>query len=78
LVPNQVEICWKSPGALGTDKTGLKGAYAFTLDWTSDASHPDSDALVAALKDQLGLDLKLGTVPKEMLIVDHVERVGSN
>jgi uncharacterized protein (TIGR03435 family) len=58
------------------DKTGLTGAYAFTLDWTSDANHPDFDALVAALKDQLGLDLKLETTPMEMLIVDHVERVG--
>jgi uncharacterized protein (TIGR03435 family) len=63
---------------VGVDKTGLKEAYAFTLDWTSDANHPGSDALVAALKDQLGLDLKLGTVPKEMLVVDHAERVGSN
>jgi uncharacterized protein (TIGR03435 family) len=61
---------------VGQDKTGLKGAYTFTLDWTSDSNHPD--ALVAALKDQLGLDLKLGTVPKEMLVVDHAERVGSN
>jgi uncharacterized protein (TIGR03435 family) len=58
------------------DKTGLKDAYTFTLDWTSDANHPDFDALVAALKDQLGLDLKLGTAPTEMLIVDHVEQVG--
>lgn len=64
--------------SVGVDKTGLKGAYAFTLDWTSDANHPNSDALIAALKDQLGLDLKLGTVPKEMLIVDHAERVGTN
>jgi bla regulator protein blaR1 len=61
---------------VGLDKTGLKGAYTFTLDWTSDSDHPD--ALVAALKDQLGLDLKLGTVPKEMLVVDQVKRVGSN
>lgn len=63
---------------VGVDKTGLKGAYAFTLDWTSDANHQDSDALVAALKAQLGLDLKLGTVPKEMLVVDNAERVGSS
>jgi uncharacterized protein (TIGR03435 family) len=61
---------------VGVDKTGLKGAYTFTLDWTSDASHPDTDTLVAALKDQLGLDLKLETAPTEMLIVDHVEQVG--
>jgi bla regulator protein BlaR1 len=58
------------------DKSGLKGAYEFTLDWTSDANHPNFDAIVAALKDQLGLDLKLRTAPTEMLIVDHVERVG--
>jgi uncharacterized protein (TIGR03435 family) len=60
------------------DKTGLKGAYAFTLDWTSDANHPDSEAFAAALRDQLGLDLKLGTAPREMLVVDRAERVGSN
>lgn len=62
----------------GVDKTGLEGAYSFTLDWTSDANHPDSDALAVALKNQLGLDLKPGTAPKEMLIVDHAERVGTN
>jgi uncharacterized protein (TIGR03435 family) len=61
---------------VGVDKTGLKGAYTFTLNWTSDSDHPD--ALVSALKDQLGLDLKLGTAPTEMLIIDQVERVGSN
>jgi bla regulator protein blaR1 len=61
---------------VGVDKTGLTGAYAFTLDWTSDANHPDPDALVAALRDQLGLDLKLGTTPTATLIVDHVKRVG--
>jgi bla regulator protein blaR1 len=63
---------------VGVDKTGLKGAYAFTLDWTSDANHPNSDALVSALKDQLGLDLKLGTAPTEMLIVDHTEPIDRN
>jgi bla regulator protein BlaR1 len=58
------------------DKTGLKGAYAFTLDWTSDSDHPD--ALVAALKDQLGLELRPRSEPTKMLIVDRVERLGSN
>jgi uncharacterized protein (TIGR03435 family) len=58
------------------DKTGLKGAYAFTLDWTSDAHHPDFDAFVAALKNQLGLELRPRSEPTEMLIVDYVERVG--
>jgi uncharacterized protein (TIGR03435 family) len=56
------------------DKTGLKGSYDFTLDWTSGARHPDSDAFGAALKDQLGLELRPRSVPTEMLIVDHVER----
>jgi bla regulator protein blaR1 len=60
------------------DKTGLKGAYAFTLDWTSDANHPDSDALIAALKDQLGLELRPRSAPTAMLVVDHAKRVGSN
>jgi uncharacterized protein (TIGR03435 family) len=60
------------------DKTGLKGSYDFILDWTSDARHPDSDAFGAALKDQLGLELRPRSVPTEMLIVDHVERVGGN
>ncbi|HEU4414238.1 MAG TPA: M56 family metallopeptidase [Candidatus Angelobacter sp.] len=63
---------------VGADKTGLKGAYTFTLDWRSDAGHPDSDALVAALKDQLGLELRPNSAPTSMLVVDHAEQVGSN
>jgi bla regulator protein blaR1 len=60
------------------DKTGLKGSYDFALDWTSDVHHPDFDAFVAALKDQLGLDLRPRSEPTEMLVVDHAELVGSN
>lgn len=60
------------------DKTGLKGSYDFALDWTSDAHHPDFDAFGAALKDQLGLELKPRSVPTEMLVVDHAEQLGSN
>ena len=76
--PSQILNLNRTTQGIVVDKTGLKGSYDFTLDWTSDADHPDFDAFVVALRDQLGLDLKQRTAPTEMLIVDYVERVGGN
>jgi uncharacterized protein (TIGR03435 family) len=61
------------------DKTGLDGAFDFTLDWTLDseaeksADHPPS--IFVALQEQLGLKLEARRGPVEVLIVDHVERI---
>ena len=53
------------------DKTGLQGAFAFTLDWTPGS--PKS--LLTAISEQLGLELREQTGPVEMFIIDHAEKI---
>jgi uncharacterized protein (TIGR03435 family) len=54
------------------DQTGLSGNYDFNLQWAS-------ASLLAAVPEQLGLELNEQTAPVEMLIVDHAEPLsGSN
>ena len=67
------------------DRTGLTGLFSFELVYSSSdpllspggvgqASIPDGRPLLLdAIADQLGLRLKSGTGPGEVLIVDHVE-----
>jgi len=65
------------------DKTGLKGIYDFSLEWTPDdrlgVEHGPS--LFVAIQEQLGLKLLPSneqTAPVQVLVVDHAERVTSN
>jgi uncharacterized protein (TIGR03435 family) len=74
------------------DKTGLTGAYDFTLEWMPDApqtSSPDASTAVTlpgvpgaplftALQEQLGLKLEPGKSPIETIVIDHVERPSGN
>lgn len=65
------------------DQTGLSGLYDFTLTWMHDPSGDEaiSDNIAnfrAALKSQLGLELKPAHAPISFLIVDHVERPSAN
>jgi uncharacterized protein (TIGR03435 family) len=60
------------------DKTGLAGAFDFTLDWTPDRDAQASEAplsIFVALEEQLGLKLEAQKGPVEVLVVDHVEKV---
>jgi len=52
------------------DGTGLRGHYEVTFEWQ--ANSPMA-AVSKALQDQLGLKLELEQVPKEFLVIDHVE-----
>lgn len=54
------------------DGTKLSSHYDLTLQWPtdSDASHP---AVLAAIEEQLGLKLVPQLMPKEFLVIDHVE-----
>lgn len=61
-------------GRVVFDRTGLKGAYDFTLDWTAEV--PSS--VMPALMEQLGLELYEKIAPVETLIIDHAEEVTSN
>jgi uncharacterized protein (TIGR03435 family) len=59
------------------DKTGLKGAYDFHLQWDPDLSGADSDSfpsIFTALQEQLGLKLQPSKGPVKTLLVDHIER----
>jgi len=58
----------------GMDRTGLSGEYDFKLSWDSDAG-PE---LAAALREQLGLQMKAERLPVSTFVVDAAEKPTSN
>jgi uncharacterized protein (TIGR03435 family) len=65
------------------DRTGLAGAYNFTLRWNpNDANVHERDEIFAILRlemsqaivRQLGLTLKSRKLPVEVLVIDHAEK----
>jgi uncharacterized protein (TIGR03435 family) len=72
------------------DKTGLKGSYDFTIQWTheqmgsadSASRAPSAPGLgttpIEALRDQLGLKLEPGKASLPILVVERVERPSEN
>lgn len=66
-------------GRFAMDKTGLAGAYDFTLEWdlqsTADSTGP---SLFTALREQLGLRLESQKGPVEVLAIDNAEKASEN
>jgi uncharacterized protein (TIGR03435 family) len=74
------------------DLTGLHGGYDFTLEYTRDlppgfpeggkinGEEPDSSGptIFAAVKQQLGLELKAQRGPVEVIVIDHAEKPTAN
>jgi uncharacterized protein (TIGR03435 family) len=69
------------------DKTGLKGAYTFRLQFLPDQKPPgpdealpsnDGTSIFTALQEQLGLNLRATKGPVEVLVIDQVERPSGN
>jgi uncharacterized protein (TIGR03435 family) len=63
------------------DRTGLKGAYNFTLDLEANGDAPDNPAyhdIFAALQGQLGLKLEPGKGAVEMFVIERAERPSGN
>jgi uncharacterized protein (TIGR03435 family) len=75
------------------DKTGLKGRFDFTLNWTPDESQfrsmgvrvpPPTDNpnappnLFTAIQEQLGLRLESTTAAVDVLVIDRVEKPSEN
>jgi uncharacterized protein (TIGR03435 family) len=70
-----------------TDETAVGGSFDLTLTWTPDAdergsnaANPSADAnppenLFAALEHQLGLKLTARKSSREVLIVDHADKM---
>ena len=79
------DIGHETLGRRVVDRTGLTGAYDFTLRFEpqsaggeqADASQR-TDAIFNALEDQLGLRLQPATAPAEYLVVDRIERPSQN
>jgi uncharacterized protein (TIGR03435 family) len=64
------------------DKTGLKGNFDLTLQWSND-ENPDSGAeqapsIFTAVQEQLGLKLQSAKGPVETLVVDHAAMPSEN
>ena len=53
------------------DRTGLKGSFSFTLEWTP-------DDIFSALQEQLGLKLEASKGMVDVIVVDHAERPSEN
>jgi len=66
-------------GRIVLDKTSLKGAYDWILEWdpdpTADSTRP---SLFTALQQQLGLTLEAQKGPMDVLVIDSAERPGDN
>lgn len=70
------------------DKTGLAGAYDFSLTWSpvrgdaanapSQSSQTDAPSLFTALKEQLGLRLVASKAPAKVIVIDHIEPPSPN
>jgi uncharacterized protein (TIGR03435 family) len=64
------------------DRTGLEGAFQWTLEWTPDAvngaANPDGISIFTAVQEQLGLKLESGKAPGEVLIIDHADMPTEN
>jgi uncharacterized protein (TIGR03435 family) len=61
------------------DKTGLPGRYDFTLQYTYQATDPDSyPTLTTAIQEQLGLKLERTRGSVDVLIIDHIDRPSEN
>jgi uncharacterized protein (TIGR03435 family) len=64
------------------DRTGLKGYYAYKLEWTpaNRPSEPDAEvpSLFTAIQEQLGLRLENAKGPWEMLVIERAEKPAAN
>lgn len=74
-------------GQVVLDKTGLSGAYSFTLTWTPDESQAGKPgagptgaaadpgpSIFTALQEQLGLKLEPARGPVDTIVIEHVEK----
>jgi uncharacterized protein (TIGR03435 family) len=65
------------------DKTGLMGAYDFSMpvmaDWgTNREPDPSEPSIFTIIQDSLGLRLEPAKVPVQFLVIDHIERPTAN
>jgi bla regulator protein BlaR1 len=90
VLANSLSVAPLELGRPVIDKTGLKGSFDFTLQWTAETAGPAASEPVGpppetggpsplqALRDQLGLKLESARGPVQILVVDRVERPSEN
>ena len=80
-VRNLAPFLLREVGRTVVDKTGLKGTYDFTLQFTPQQSTaPDSTApsIFTAIQEQLGLKLEPQKAPMEVIVIDQIEKPSEN
>ncbi len=64
------------------NRTGLDGAFNFTLKWTpqrlQQSAGPDGISIFTAIQEQLGLRLRAEKVPVEVIVIDSAEKPSEN
>ena len=79
---------WTGLGRPIIDKTGLLGAYDFTLNWVPQSNRlpglpgssgtPDEASSLFSALQEVGLKLQPATGPEDFVIIDHVEKPTDN
>lgn len=60
------------------DKTGYKGLFTFSLEYSTNKPGDDRPDIFTAVQQQLGLRLESGKAPVEFVVIDHLERPSEN
>jgi uncharacterized protein (TIGR03435 family) len=65
------------------NQTAIKGTFDVNMQWSDDLAAADNagdapPSIFAALRETLGLELKSGRGPVEVLVIDHIERPSAN
>jgi len=65
------------------DQTGIKGTFDVHMQWSDDLAPANSEgdappSFSTALRETLGLELKSGRGPANVLMIDHIERPSGN
>ncbi len=68
------------------DRTDLTGTFDIHLEWNFETVSPDTGvpselpdtSIISSIRKQLGLQLSLGKGPREVLVIDHLEKPSEN
>jgi uncharacterized protein (TIGR03435 family) len=62
------------------DRTGLAGEFDFAFDLNVDEQQPnpmDPNVMIAAMREQLGFQIKSQKTPVDVLVIDNIEKVAA-
>ena len=76
-MPQLADWLWRRFTRPVVDRTGLSGVFRFTVAVTPDQAMGFDD-FTAAIRDQLGVEIKAQRVSIEVVVVDHMERPSEN